>query len=251
MQFSISQPKLKELLQKLSVSFMFPSTVLFTKDGQLLSIQREISGSAIRYAKFNSYYFEVISHENDAVMIDANKALDLIKLVPSTESIEVEKKGDKLCFTDSEGTTKMYYEDPGKQLIEKLPFEIKDGVPYVGKGKIPLDTVFIMKLSDLKKATEYGKKLGTYYNFLVSQNSLSIEIGGTYNKRKLSISGVLLSGKPVNNYYTFGIREVARTFRQDEIVVQTAPNAPGWFSEASQEIGYELALMVTPFIEEG
>jgi hypothetical protein len=190
----------------------------------------------------------------DAVKINAKLVLKLIKQISTSDTVFVEKKGHNLCFTFSKGTTFIPYEEPGQEFMEKLPFAFKDDIPYLKKGKIPLDTMFTIKLADLKEATKYGGILGNNdYNFLVSKNGLFVEVGYLNDlcaKHKMSVSGVFLSGKPVHNCYTFGIPEIAKTFQQAEIVVHTAPDSPALFTEVNKEIGYQLALMIPPYLIE-
>ena len=255
MKFKLKQDKLQEMFEKLLMGDIFPSSIIATKEGKLTSIQREEEGSAIRFAKFDKNYFEEIDPTPDAVKIDVVKALSLIKLVPSTESITVEKRGDKVFFTDSEGETFVPYEDPKGQLIEKMPFEVKDGVPYVGKGKIPLTTKFTADLIKFKLITTYGKTLKTeYYKFTINPDkTITTKIGDLHSfsaGREHRLPGEVLAGESLEVYLTFGIPQISDTFREDKFTVQTLSHSPALFSESSKEKGYTIGMLVPPYVEE-
>jgi hypothetical protein len=51
MQFKLSQPKLKDMIQKLMVQNIFPYIILMLKEGKIISIQREECGAAMRYVE--------------------------------------------------------------------------------------------------------------------------------------------------------------------------------------------------------
>lgn len=256
MKFKTKQDKLQEMFEKLMMGDMFPSCILVTKEGKLSSIQKEEGGTAIRFAKFDKSYFEEIDQAYDVVKIDATKALSLIKLVPSTETITVEKIGNKVFFSDSEGKTYIPYEDPKGELIDKMPFEFKDGVPWVGKNKdLPLTIKFTADLTKFKLITNYGKTLKTeYYKFTINPDkTITTKIGDLHDfsaGREQHLPGEVISGESLEVCFTFGIPQIADTFRQDKFSVQTLSGSPGLFSESSKEKGYSLGIIISPYVDE-
>lgn len=242
------------MFEKLQLGDIFPSSVLATKDGKVYSIQREDEGNAIRFVKFESEFFEEISKDKDAVKVDVPKILSLLKNVSSTESITIEKVGDKLFFTDSKGATFVHYEEP-KKVQEKFPFEVKDGIPYVSEGTVPLTTKFTADLTEFKSATAFGRTLKTeYYQFLMNADkSMNVKVGDLHNfsdGRDHKLPCEVVSGESLKVVFTYGIPQIADTFRQPKFTVQTVSDSPGMFSEISKEEGYQLVVVVPPYVEE-
>ena len=83
-------------------------------------------------------------------------------------------------------------------------------------------------------------------------NQLFVNIGDLHdfsNGRKLNLVAQLVTGDQLDVYFTFGIPQIAQTFRQPMFTLQTVSNAPGWFYEGSKEEGYQLGILVPPYAE--
>jgi hypothetical protein len=267
MKFEIQQEKFQEMLEKLMVKDIFPSSIISTKNGIMYSIQKAEKGRALRYVKFNNSYFKSIDDSTESIELDVEKALSLIKQVPSNTPLIVEKKENKLSvqrlITDDKGNpigkkgyTMIGFKEPETVIKDSLPFEIKDGVPLVGDGKVPLSTSFTVNLSDLKDITAYGSSLKTeFYKFIFEKENeklqLAVRTGGLHAFNDYDVMypiSEIKSGNELEVIFTYGLPQIAATYRQKDVVFKTSSNCPGFIYESCDT--YMLGMLIPPYTPE-
>jgi len=242
MRFEIYRESLLEMFKKLLVGRIFSTTTIIQTEGTIFSIDEwRRHRQVFRYAKFYPEWFEEITQETDAVVIDIAKASRLVKLAPRHTKIIVEKRGSKLCFTDDDGTTNLHYEEPEKPLMTQLPFEIK-----------PLDVVFTLDLAELKDIAKSGDKMKTTeYRFAIRDDQVLVNIEDPKDDRneitRLLNSSEIISGTDLDTYFLYGISDIARTFQEETFTVHTSTHSPGWFTEGCRHLGYEIGVLVPTF----
>lgn len=267
MKFKIKQEKFQELLEKLILKDIFPSSIIATKNGVLYSIQKEEHGRALRYVKFNKSYFDEIDNSVESIEIDVEKTLSLIKNISAGTPLEIETKGNKLSIKklvvdkqgkviDEKGFTMIAYKEPQGAITEQIPFEIKDGVPIVGDGKIALTSHFTIDLSELKGITAYGSSLKTeFYKFMFekkegkSNKEIAVRIGGIHDFNDYDVEypkGEIKSEGELAVTFTYAIPQIAATFRQKDTTFRTKTDCPVWIYEGCDT--YILGVLVPPFV---
>ena len=271
MKFKLKQEKLEELLEKLSVVDMYPSSVIAIKKGDdgkavMFSIQREASGRALRYLKVNDTFFDEIEvpEKQEAIEIDAIKVLKAIKKFLPGTNLVVSVDGDKLVVTglfedkneEGEVTNKrelshnLNYSEPA-EVQTSLPIDFKDGIPHVGKNKVPLDTEIKINLEDLKTAVELASVYDTeYFTFdLPKKQKLTMRIGAlrsfsefcTYQP-KFNIT----AGESFKSIYTYGIKQLLSVMRFNDITMRASNEAPCWIYEKADD--YTLGILMPPHV---
>jgi len=261
MKFKLKQEKLEELLEKLIVKNIFPSSVMVSKGKELISIQKEVHGRALRVVKFKEKFFESIEESNEAIEIDADRTINVVKNIPANTNLVVETKGNKLaisrlvCDKDGKeigvkGVINISYKDPGEVQTE-APYEVENGVPLVGSEKVPLPICFEVDLSDMKSMTNFAGSLNTkFYSFKIKDKNLSVRVGDLHDFSDYDIENPvnkILKGENVEVIFTFGTEEIVDTFRKANIKIHTANSSPGLFSESDDT--YTLAVLIPPYIE--
>jgi len=257
MKFVLKQENLEYMLEKLSVENMFPSVVLTLKDGKLFSIQREDSGRSMRMAKFNKEFFEEIQDGVlESIEFDVARFLKVIKRLPTGMVLTWETKGNKVWISGEykDGrpiNPKLSFREPEKEVMMELSFEIKDGVPLVGKEKIPLETKIAINVTDFKDIAEYASDIGTeFYTFTIEKEKLVVRVGDLHDTSDSNTFGVkseIKSGKSLDTVYTYGIREIASTFDKT-VFVCTGTKLPAWFYESSKK--HLLGVFIPPYTEQ-
>ena len=257
MKFVIKQEKLEYMLEKLMVGGMFPSCVITTKEGKLFSIQREDSGRSLRLVKFNKEFFEEIDEDiTESIEIDAKLYLDAVKSLPPGMVLTCETKGNRLtmkgAYKDGRVTNPRFmYREPEGEVKMKLPFEIKDGVPMVGKEKIPLDVKIDLDVVDFKEIGEHANTLKTeFYKFGIKNKMLNIEVGelhDTSHTWRFNPKSQIKEGEELSVVYTYGIPEIANAF--DKMIhICSKSNSPAWFYENSKD--HVLGVFIPPYKEQ-
>jgi len=259
LKFKLKQEKFQELLEKLIVKDIFPSSTICvdndSKTGKpvLFSIQKETHGRAVRYLKVNSNFFEEIEEGKDAIEIDVDRTLSIVKLIrPNTlltiETVDnklkisgvYEEKDDKGNVTSSRKIAPhITFKTPEeKDIKKKLPFAVEGKTPVVGEGDIPLDVQFEMELDDLKDLPEVASSVKTeYYSFRMKDGKLNLRIGDLHNfsdfwdyepriKTKM--------GNTLEMILTFGLSEVASTCRSNP-TINAHSYAPIWLYEKTDD----------------
>jgi len=269
MKFGIKQEKFQELLEKLMMRDIYPSSIISTKNGAMFSIQRAGKGRALRYAKFNNSYFDFIDNSSESIEFDVEKNLPLIKEIPAGMLLIIETKDGKFTverwITDDKGkpiTKKgcsyLNYKEPEGEVKDSLPFEMKDGVPLVGEGKVPLSTVFTINLTSLKEITTFGKTntLKTeFYKFLFETadgaKKLAMRVGDLHAFSTWDVAypiSEIKSGDVLDVIFTYGIPQIADIYRQNNVTFQTSTNCPAFIFESCDQ--YILGMLIPPYTPE-
>ena len=256
MKIQIKQSKLIEILDYLYVDGLFPFSIITTKDGKLFSSQSDKEGFAYRYAAFLGDYFKSITKEEESIKIDIEKIkkFAVIRKPDSIITIEYPSTAEnKLKISsehakDSIAVTKL---DPS-EIRPGLPFDIKDGIPYINKGKVALDTHVTISLASFKTINDYATAHGTeFFKFKIGEErKLEVRIGDihalddytTYNPNAQvnKIKG------NIEVTFTKGIKELAKTFTRD-VEIYLRSNLPAWFSEVSQS--HRFGVLLSPLKE--
>jgi DNA-directed RNA polymerase beta subunit len=254
MKFVLKQEKLNYMLEKLSVGDMFPSCVLSTKDGKVFSIQREESGRSLRMARFNENFFEEIDKNGiESIEIDVKKYLATVKRIPPGMILTVETKGNKVSISGSykDGrpeTSLLTYRTPEGEVMSKLTFEIENGIPLVGKEKIPLDTSIEINIADFKEISERSSAIKTeFYKFTIENNMLLVRVGDLHDTSDSTTFGpksTIRKGEELETIFTYGIPEISKTF-DSTVFINTRTKSPAWFYESSKE--HILGVFIPPY----
>jgi len=256
MKISIMQSKLLEILDYLYVDGLFPFSVITTKDGSLISSQSDKEGFAYRYAAFLGDYFKGITKEQESLKIDIEKIKKFASIRKPDSIITIEYpcgNENKLKISsehakDSISVTKL----DDSEIKTSLPFEIKDGTPYIGGGKTPLDTKVSISVGAFKTINDYATAHGTeFFKFKVNKDrKLEVRIGDIhalddYTTYEPNAQVVKVQGE-LEATFTKGIKELAKTFSRD-IDVHLRANMPAWFSEVSQS--HRFGVLLSPLKE--
>jgi len=256
MKVQITQPKLLEILDYLYVDGLFPFSIITTKDGKLYSSQSDKEGYAFRYAAFLGDYFKSISKEQESIKIDIEKIKKFASIRKPESIITIEYpfgNENKLKISsehakDSIAVTKL----DKSEIRPGLPFDIKDGTPYINKGKVALDTHITISLSSFKTINDYASAHGTeFFKFKIGKDrKLEVRIGDIHALDDFTTYTPNAQVNKVNGEievtFTKGIKELAKTFSRDvEIHLRTA--MPAWFSEVSQS--HRFGVMLSPLKE--
>jgi hypothetical protein len=261
MKLKLKQEKLQEMLEKLLMQDMFPSSIIRTKDGKLFSIQREEHGRAYRFVEFNKNFFDEIDDEEDIIELDVEKTLNLIKDLPANQMLIFEKVVDKISIkrmivddkgnVKEKGHTMKSYKEPEGKLLEKLPFDFKDGTPILGTQRLALDTIFTIDLGDLKTITKKGSTLKTdTYKFSYDNNEIVVRVGDLHAFSDYDVDrpqGKILNGTDLSAMFTYGIPQVANTFREKDVRFNTRTSSPIWITEKTDT--YTLGVFIPPYTE--
>jgi len=260
MKIVLKQEKLVNMLEKLMVDNMFPSCVIMTKDKTLSSIQKEEHSRGLRFVKFKESFFDSISDDEDIIHINAVKFLDVIKRIPATTVLTVQKEGNKIViegeFDGRKVKPKLSYLEPEEPIksLKEVNIEMKEGTPYVGKleeEKIPLNIHLAIKLEDLKFMVEEASALDTeFYRFKLDNNIIKVNVGDLYassDEVEYEPKGKIIKSGSLENIFTYGISQISKTFDGD-INIKTKSAYPGWIYETGD--GYILGILLPPFIDE-
>jgi len=256
MKIQIKQTKLIDILDYLYVDGLFPFPIITTKEGKLYSSQADKEGFAYRYAVFLGEYFKSITKEEESVKIDIEKIKKFTAIRKPDAIITIEypsKIENKLKISSERANDFITVTKLDKVDIKKgLPFEIKDGIPYINKGKVALDTHITISLASFKQINDYATAHGTeYFKFSVGkERKLEVRIGDihalddytTYSPN-CTISKV--EGE-LDVTFTKGIKEMTKTFTRD-VDIHLRSNMPAWFSEVSQS--HRFGVLVSPLKE--
>jgi len=228
MKFKLKQEKMRDMLEKLSVQNLFPMSIIKASDDKITSIQREKNGVGLREAIFKKDYFDELEiTEDEIIELDIQKALNVIKKIPSNVDLTFKTKGDKVIISGKRVHINLSYRDPkDDDIVEKMPYTLEDGIPSIKGVKLSADVT--MKLSELKDATDYGSSIGTdFYTFVASGSKLKIRVGDLHKfsdfvlfETKAKVEG------EAESIYTVGLSQIADTFLKDEFSIFFADEAP-------------------------
>lgn len=254
MKFVLKQENLEYMLEKLFVGGMFPSAVITIKDGKIFSIQKEDSGRSMRMAKFNKEFFEEIQQDVlESIEISMPKFLKVVKRLPPGMVLTWETKGNKVSITGKfkngePVNPSLTFRDPEKEVMMKLTFDIKDGVPLVGKEKIPLDVDIEVDIGDFKRISENASDIGTeFYKLMIEDGKFGVRVGDlhdTSDSNKFGVHSEIKKGKELETIFTYGIKEISDTFDK-KVHICTRTESPAWFFEASKK--HLLGVFIPPY----
>lgn len=251
MKFEIKQAKFQELLEKLLVKDIFPSCLISTKDQKLYSVQKEEHGRALRFVEFNTSYFDRIDNSEDSIELDVERTLSVVKNISPSTDLTVEIKGNKLSISGERVDINIAFKEPEGTIETKMPFDLDGDIPLIGEGKLPLDTKFTIKLEDLKNLSAYASSLKTeFYKFNIKDDELTVKIGDLHNFSDFIIfepRGDIPEGTKLEVIFTYGIPQIADTFRKEDIVIRAKSNSPAWVEEKTDD--YRLGVLIPPYSE--
>lgn len=254
MKIQIKQTKLLEILDYLYVDGLFPFSIISTVDGKLISAQSDKNGFAFRYAEFYNDYFKNITTEDESVQIDIEKIKKFTSLRKPDSIVTLEYPVDnKLKISSERARNSLSVPKLDKEDIKKeLPFQIKDGMPYLKKGTVPLDTHIAISLASFRTINDYATAHGTeFFKFRIDKDrKVQVRIGEIQAMEDFTIyepnCQVFQINGEVETTFTKGIKELAKTFNRD-IDVYMRSNMPAWFSEVSQN--HKFGVSVSPMKE--
>ena len=105
-----------------------------------------IKSRIIFYNKFNKSFFDELEGEPESIELDIERTLGIVKNIMSDTPLVVETKGNKLSIKKfnvdedgkilgEKGHTMISYKEPEGEVMQDLPFEIKDGTPLSHLGR--------------------------------------------------------------------------------------------------------------------
>ena len=244
MKIQIEQKKLMEILDYLYVDGLFPFAIVTAKNGKLLSIQTDKDGFAFRYAEFLSDYFKEITDTDEPLKIDVEKVKGFVRLRPNDAIITLEypspeaKNKLKISGGRAHNNLAVTHVDPS-EVKTKLPFEIKDGIPYIKNGQTALDNKVSISLSSLNEIKDYATQHGTeFFRFKIGPDQkLVVYVGDVHALEDFTDfepnCQVFATKGELDVTFTKGIKELAKTFSSD-VNISMRSNLPAWFSEVNQ-----------------
>ena len=269
MKFKLKQEKFEELLEKLALNNLYPSSVISVrkaKDGTnpiLFSIQREIHGRAMRCLRVNHTYFTEIEDSNDSIEIDVIKLLAVVKKMRSGTDLTVETVNNKVKVggvyerTDADGkvtssrkfSAHVSYKEPDKEIVSDMPFTMKDGVPLVGEKKVPLGIKFEINLEDFKEMTDSVSTVKSeFYKFVIKDGKLEVRAGDLHEYNDFwnyEVDYKIIDGGDLDVVMSFAVSEMSNTFRKNP-TLQSKSQAPTWLFEKTDD--YMFGVLIPPYI---
>jgi len=262
MKLKLKQEKLQEMLEKLMVKDIFPSATISKAEDTIFSIQKEEHGRAIRMVRFDKDFFEELEGKPEAIELDIERTLGIVKNILAGTQLIVETKGNKLSIkklitdengkvTGEKGVTMISFKEPEGEVMKELPFEIKDGTPMIGESKLVLDTHLKINLDEFKNISGFAGVLKTeFYKFIIEEKKISVRVGNLHDFSDYHTEypdGEIKSGDGLEVIFTYGIPQIADTFRQD-VNIKTKTNSPAWIFEKDK--GYVLGILIPPYVQE-
>jgi len=261
MKIQIVQSKLLEILNYLYVDGLFPFAIITTKDGKLVSSQsdkiQDKGGFAYRFVQFSPDYFKEISQQQETIKIDVEKVKGFTSLRKPDDIMTLEypspTAANKLLISGGGAKNNIAIVKVDEQEIKLgLPFEMKEKVPYIQKGEVPLDTHVVMSLSSFRTIDAYASKHGTeFYKYHIGKDrKLKVTVGDIHGFEDSTdiepTCQVLAVNEEVNVIFTKGIKEITKVFSHDVDICMRS-NLPAWFSEISQSIKF--GVMISPYLK--
>ena len=241
--YEIKQDVLEYIIKKCHTGGMFPSIVLTQKNNSLFSIQREDDGRSLRMFKWFNFADEQIIP--GSVEIGVAPLLRVFKTFNSVISF-IEFTGNKFHIVNGKKEAFILYRQPEK-VMTKLTFEIKNGIPLLGKNNIPLDTVVSFQVYVLEELSKNMNAIrGEFVNFELSDNFI-MTAGGLYdtcNSLGLAVDCSYSGPKNVSSLFTYGFKEMAKTF-DSKVHLCFSNKCPGWFYESSKK--HLLGVLIPPY----
>lgn len=257
MKIVIQQSKLLDILNKLYVDGLFPFSVITTKNGKLISSQSDKDEFAYRYVQFLPSYFKELSTEEESVKIDVEKIKGFASLRKADDILTIEFPSpdapNKLRIRGGGATNNIAVVKVSDEEINTgLPFEMKNGIPHMRNGTVPLDTNVKISVASFRLIDAYASKHGTeFYRYQLGEDrKLRVLVGDIHSiedSTKIEpICQVISVGESLDTVFTKGIREITKVFSRD-VNVFLRSNFPGWFSEVSQD--HKFGVSIAPYIK--
>jgi len=271
MKFKLKQEKFEELLKKLALNSLYPSTVISVrkaKDGTnpiLFSIQNETHARAMRYLKVKHTYFDEIEDSNDSIEFDMNRLLAVVKKMKPGTDLTVEAVNNKVkvggvyertdadvnVISSRKFSAHISYKEPDEEVVTDLPFAIKDGVPHIGGKQVPLNIKFEINLEDFKEMTDSVSTVKSeFYKFVIKDGKLWVRAGELHEYDDFwnyEVDYKIIDVGDLNVVINFAISDIAKTLGKDP-VIQTATQAPSWIFEKTDD--YFFGVLIPPFISD-
>jgi len=270
MKFKLKQEKLQELLEKLIVRDIFPSSIItISKDSKtdepvLFSIQKEGHGRAFRYLKVNKDFFIEIEECEESIEVDVDRTLNVIKKINPGTELTIETEGNKLVITgeykelDKDGNVKskrivaphISYKEPNQDILREIPFKFDGNYPVIGKDKVKIDNHFLFNLEDMKEITEFAGTVKTeYYQVTMEKDNLTIRVGDLHDFSDFvnySPRYEMKNGGAFKLILSYAVAEVADTFRISPINCMMTTDTPAWLFEKTNE--YLFGVLIPPYV---
>ena len=258
MKIKIKQSKLVEILDYLSVDGLFSFSVITTafdeKAKQHCLVSSQSGDYAYRYAKFFKDYFVELSEEKETIRIDIDKIRKFINYEKPDAVITLKypapKDETKLMLAVGKTKHKIAvtkFDD--KDSSTSLPFAMKDNIPYMNKGQVPLDENFVIKLESVKKMTGYAAAHRTeFFGFKIGDDKkLKVRIGDLHATDDCTEyepdCKVINTNGSLDIILTYGVKEIAKTF-QGDVKVSMHSGMAAWFSEATKD--HRFGILISP-----
>lgn len=257
MKIKIQQSKLLNILNYLYVDGLFAFSVITTKKGRFISSQSDKDEFAYRYVQFLPDYFNEISEEEESVKIDTEKIKGFASLRKADDIITLEypspKASNKLRMSGGIAQSEIAVVSMNEDEVNTaLPFVMKDKIPYMHDGQVPLDTHVVVSLNSFKDIDAYASKHGTeFYRYQLGKDrKLRVLVGDIHGIEDATtlkpICQVVSVGEDLDVVFTKGIREITKVFSRD-VEIYLRSNFPGWFSEISQH--HRFGVTIAPYIK--
>jgi len=256
MEIKIIQSKLTEIINFLYVDGLFPYSIITTKDGKLYSVQTSGDGLAFKYVCFENEYFKYITTNEESINVDIEKLKKIVNQYSANSVITLkygEETENKLLIESDRASNYIVLTKIDESEVKTtIPFLIKDGIPYLNKGQIPLDNHTVVSLKSLKDIQKYASIHDTeYVKFIMKNNKFEVLIGDIYGLQDYTIykpvCKVISNPNDVEVTFTKGIQEIFKTFTSDVDIFMRS-NFPAWFMETSQN--HKFGLLLSPVREE-
>lgn len=260
MKIEVRQQSLLEILDNLYVDGLFPFPVICIRNGELLSAQYDKEGFAFRFARFYNDYFKKVSEKEEYVKLDVEAIKKAINLRAPDSILTLEYPCNnnelKISHTTHGDTLEDFY--PTTKLDKadmklSLPFVMKEKVPHLDEGKIPLDTHIIISSPRFKMINDSASSHGTnFYKFNINKDKrkLEIKIGEIQAMEDYAIYKPACIVKTVSEdidvTFMKGIKQIAKTFNRD-INIFLRSNMPAWFQEVGEHS--RLGVLISPVLE--
>lgn len=256
MKFKLPQEKLEEMFEKLHMNGMIDDVTIQMKMKKgnpiIISAQKEPNGRSARYVIFTEDFFTELEHEPGMITVDAAKILKTIKNIQTGTPLSIKTKKEKLSITGKRTSINISYREPEKD-EQSVPFVKKKDTIYVGKKKdIPLDINFSLPLDTLKKAKSYASSISSEYFKFIGDEKITIRVGGLHSFDDyvtIDTGEKLPNDIKLSGIYTYGIKEVADTFRSENMSIHMASEAPACFVDMDEKKTYQLYVLIPPQIE--
>jgi len=257
MKIVVQQSKLLEILNYLYVDGLFPFSIITTKEGKLISAQSDKDDFSYRYVQFLPDNFKEISTEQESIKIDVEKVKGFASLRKPDDIITLEYPSpsakNKLQLSGGGAKDNITLAKVSQDEIKMgVPFVMKDKVPYIQKGEVALDTHVVIGLKSFRDIDAWASKHGTeFYRYQIGkERKLKVLVGDIHEVEDSSLleptCQVLAVNEELDVTFTKGIKQITKVFSHDVDICMRS-NMPAWFSEVSQS--HRFGVMLSPYLK--